>query len=64
MTSKFKKKLWYNKEIKEKRKFKYYKEVIKPNLEDKKYVSLLPNLKKKIDIVKIRTNSIEIPNET
>jgi hypothetical protein len=34
ITTKFKEKLWYDKELEGKRKLRYYKEVINPNLED------------------------------
>jgi hypothetical protein len=40
ITSKFKEKLWCNKELEDKRKLRYYKEVINPNLEDQKYLSM------------------------
>jgi hypothetical protein len=35
-----------------------------PNLEDKNYLSILPIVKKKINIAKMRTNSHELHNET
>jgi hypothetical protein len=38
ITSKFKEKLWCDKELEDKRKLRYYKEVINPNLEDQKYL--------------------------
>jgi hypothetical protein len=34
ITSKFKEKLWCNKELEDRRHLRYYKEVINPNLED------------------------------
>ena len=55
--SKFKKKMQCDKELEEKRKLRYYKDVINPNLEDKNYLSIFPSVKKKISIAKIRTNS-------
>ena len=45
--SKFKEKMWCDKELEEKRKLKYYKDVINTNLEDQNYLSVLPNVKKK-----------------
>jgi hypothetical protein len=42
----------------------YYKDVINPNLEDQNYLSVLPSVKKKISIAKIRTNSHELHSET
>ena len=62
--SKFKKKMWFDKELEEKRKLRYYKDVINPNLEDQNYLSVLPSVKKKISIAKIRTNSHELHSET
>jgi hypothetical protein len=63
ITSKFKEKLWCDKELEDKRKLRYYKEVINPNLEDQKYLSVLTSVKKKINIAKIRTNSHELHSE-
>jgi hypothetical protein len=67
--SKFKEKMWFDKELEEK-KLRYYKEVIDPNLEDQNYLSVLTSVKKKISIVKmgsimkkIRTNSHELHSE-
>jgi hypothetical protein len=37
--------------------------VINPNLEDQKYLSILNNVKKKIIVAKIRTNSHELHSE-
>ena len=53
----FKEKLWCEKNLAVKRKLRYYKEVINPSLEDKKYYSILTSSKKKIDTANIRTNS-------
>jgi hypothetical protein len=39
ITSKFKENMWCNKELEYKIKLRYYKEVVNPNLEDKKYLS-------------------------
>jgi hypothetical protein len=62
--SKFKEKMWCDKELEGKRKLIYYKEVINPNIEDKKYLFVLTSVKKKINISKIRTNSHELHSET
>jgi hypothetical protein len=62
--SKFKEKMWCDKELEEKIKLRYYKDVINPNLEDQNYLSVLPSVKKKISIAKIRTNSHELHSET
>ena len=61
--SKFKEKMWCDKELEEKRKSRYYKDVINPNLEDQNHLSVLSSIKKKISIVKIRTNSRELHSE-
>ena len=63
VTSKFKEKLWCEKDLEAKRKLKYY-EVINPILEDQKYFSVLASSKKKINIAKIRTNSHELHSES
>ena len=70
MTSKFKEKFWCEENLMFKRKLRYYKEVINPNLiinpnlEDQKYLSIVTSSQKKINITKIRTNSHELHNET
>ena len=64
VTSKFKEKLWHEKDLEAKRKLRYYKEVINHTLEDTKYLSVLTNSKKKINRAKIRTNSHELHSET
>ena len=56
--------MWCDKELEEKRKLRYYKDVINSNLEDQNYLSVLPRVKKKISIAKIRTNSHELHSET
>ena len=62
--AKFKENLWCDKELEDKRKLRYYKEVVNPNFEDQKYLFVLTRLKKKINIYKIRTNVHELHNET
>ena len=47
----------------EKRKLRYYKDIINPNLEDQNYLSIFPSVKKKISIAKIRTNAHELHSE-
>ena len=64
ITSKFKEKLWCDENLEDKRKLIYYKEVINPNLEYQNCLSVLTNIKKKIHIAKIRTNSHELHSET
>jgi hypothetical protein len=53
--------MWCDKELEEKRKSRYYKDVINPNLEG---LSSMPSVKKKISIAKIKTNSHELHSET
>ena len=55
--------MWCDKELEDKRKLWYYKEVINPNLEDQKYLSILTSVKNKISIAKIKTNSHELHSE-
>jgi hypothetical protein len=64
ITSKFKEKLWCRKMLEGKIKLRYYKEVISPILEDQKYLFVLTSVKKKTNISKIRTNSLELYIET
>ena len=61
VTSKFKMKMWCEKDLEAKRKLRYYKEVINPKI---KSISVLTSLKKKINIAKIITNSHELHSET
>ena len=58
--SKFKEKMWCEKDLEAKRKLRYYQEVINLNLVDQKYLHVLTSSKKKINIAKIRTNSYEL----
>ena len=57
--------MWCEKDLEDKRKLRYYKEVINPTLEDQKYLSILTLVQRKqINIAKIRTNSHELHSET
>ena len=60
ITSKFKEKSWCEEILVVKRKLRYYKEAINPNLEDQKYLSVVTSSRNKISITKIRTNSHEL----
>ena len=55
--------MWCEKDLEDKRKLRYYKEVINLTLKDQKYLSVLTSSKKKINIAKIRTNSHELHSE-
>jgi hypothetical protein len=63
ITSKFKKYMC-DKELVDKRKLRYHKEVVNPNLEDQNHLSVLKSAKKKINIDRIRTNSHKLQSET
>ena len=58
------KNLWWDKELEDKRKLRYYKEVVNLNLEDQKHLSILTSIKKRINIAKIRTNYFQLHSET
>ena len=64
IASKFKGKFWCEENLAVKRKLRYYKEVINPNLKDQKYLSVVTSSWKKINIAKIRMNSHELHSET
>ena len=64
ITSKFKDKLWEDHVLEGKRKLRYYKEVIKPTLDNQNYLSVSLSNKKKMNIPKIRTNSHDLWSET
>ena len=64
VTSKFKEKMWCEKELEDKRKLIYYKEVINLTIEYQNDLLVLPIPNKKINIAKIRMNSHEIHSET
>ena len=64
ITSKFKARMWDEKDLEVKRKLRYYKEVINPNMQYRKYLFVLTSSNKKINIDKIRTNSHEILSDT
>ena len=63
-TSKFKEKLWCEENLAVKRKLRYYKEAINPNLEDHKYLLVVTSSQKKINISKIKMNYHELHSET
>lgn len=54
-STKFKDKLWSDKELEEKRKLNYYKEVINPTLANQNYLFVLTNGNKRMNIARIRT---------
>ena len=56
--------MWCKKYLEVKRKLRYYREVINPNQEDHKHISILTISKKKTNIAKIRMISRELCSET
>ena len=56
--------MWCEKELVDKNKLRYYKEVVNPNLEDQNYLLDLRNAKNKINIAKPRRNSHGLHSET
>jgi hypothetical protein len=63
LNAKFKENIWCDKELEDKRKLRYYKEVVSHNLEGQKYLFVLTSIRKRINIAKIRTNSRELHSE-
>ena len=64
ITPKFKNKFWCEENLAVKIKLRYYKEVINPNLEDQKYLSLVTSSRKKNNIDNIITSSNEFHSKT
>ena len=64
INSKFKEKFSCEENLTVKIKLRYYKEVIKPNLDDQKCLLTVTSSRKKINIAKIRMNSNELQRET
>ena len=61
--SKFKDKLWEDKELEDKRKLRYYKEVINPTFDNENDLFVLSNNKRKMNITEIRNNSHELESQ-
>jgi len=64
ITSNFRDEMSDVKKLEDKRKLRYYKEVINPTLDNHNYLSMLTNTKSKINITGIRTNSHELQSDT
>lgn len=60
ITSKFKDNLWDDKELEGKSKLRYYKEVIKPTLANWTCLFVLNNVKKKMNIARIKSRFHEL----
>ncbi len=63
ITSSFNDEMSDVKKLEDKRKLRYYKEVINPTLDNQNYLSMLTSTKKKMNIARIRTNSHELRTE-
>jgi hypothetical protein len=50
--AKVKENLWCDKELEDKRKLRYYKEVVNPNLEDQNYLFVLTSVRRKSILLK------------
>jgi len=57
-------KMWDVKKMEDKRKLRYYKEVINPIVDNHKYLSMLTSTKSKMNITRIRTKSRELQSDT
>lgn len=57
-------KMWDVKKLEDKRKIRYYKEVINPIVDNHNYLFMLTSTKSKINITRIRTKSHEIQSNT
>ena len=60
----FRDKMWDVKKMEDKRKLRYYKEVINPTVDNHNYLSMLTSTKSKMDIARIRTKSRELQSDT
>ena len=57
-------KMWDVKKMEDKRKLRYYKEVINPIVDNHNYLSMLTSTKSKMNIARIRTKSRELQSDT
>ena len=60
----FRDKMWDVKKMEDKRKLRYYKEVINPTVDNQNYLSMLTSTKSKINIARIRNKSRELQSDT
>ena len=60
----FSDKMWDVKKVEDKRKLRYYKEVINPTIDNHNYLSMLTITKSKMNIAWIRTKSRELQSDT
>jgi len=57
-------KMWDVKKMEDKRKLRYYKEVINPTIDNHNYLSMLTSTKSKMNIGRIRTKYRELQSDT
>ena len=60
----FRDKMWDVKKIEDKRKLRYYKEVINPTVDNQNYLSMLTSTKSKMNIARIRNKSRELQSDS
>ena len=60
----FRDKMWDVKKMEDKRKLRYYKEVINPIVDNQNYLSMLTSTKSKMNIARIRNKSRELQSDT
>ena len=60
----FRDKMWDVKKMEDKRKLRYYKEVINSIVDNQKYLSMLTSTKSKMNIARIRNKSRELQSDS
>ena len=60
----FRDKMWDVKKMEDKRKLRYYKEVINPIVDNQNYLSMLTTIKSKMNISRIRNKSRELQSDS
>ena len=60
----FRDKMWDVKKMEDKRKLRYYKEVINPIVDNQNYLSMLTSTKSKMNIARIRNKSRELQSDS
>lgn len=60
----FRDKMWDVKKMEDKRKLRYYKEVINPIVDKQNYLSMLTSTKSKMNIARIRNKSRELQSDS
>ena len=60
----FRDKMWDVKKMEDKRKLRYYKEVINPIVDNQNYLCMLTSTKSKMNIARIRNKSRELQSDS